>query len=302
MEATFLTKVVLPLALFVIMLGMGLSLVPDDFRRVLRHPKAVAIGASFQMLALPLLGFAFAKIFGLEGALAVGLVTLALCPGGTTSNMFSFLSRGDVALSISLTAVVSLITPFTIPLLLGPAMTHFMGEAAAVKLPIGQTIVQLLAITVVPVGIGMFVRHKAPSASRRAEGAVKVLSIVFLFAVIGGIMRQNWDKLPGFFAQAGLSSLALNVVGMALGYFGAKSLKLGERQSITIGLEVGIQNGTTALLVTSTILQNPIMSIAPAIYSLIMFATGAIFGIFVARRVPKDADTAPPATVPSAGE
>ncbi|HMR08917.1 MAG TPA: hypothetical protein PKA88_24220, partial [Polyangiaceae bacterium] len=105
-----------------------------------------------------------------------------------------------------------------------------------------------------------------------------------------------------FFAQAGLSSLALNVVGMALGYFGAKSLKLGERQSITIGLEVGIQNGTTALLVTSTILQNPIMSIAPAIYSLIMFATGAIFGIFVARRVPKDADTAPPATVPSAGE
>ena len=217
--------------------------------------------------------------------------------------MFSFLSRGDVALSISLTAVVSLITPFTIPLLLGPAMNHFMGEAATVQLPLGKTIVQLLAITVVPVGIGMLIRYKAPSASRRAEGAVKVLSIVFLFAVIGGIMRQNWDRLPEFFAQAGLSSLALNLTGIALGYFGAKSFNLPERQSITVGIEVGIQNGTTALLVTSTILQNPTMSIPPAIYSLIMFGTGAVFGIVVARRVPKEQpDGKAPATVPSPGQ
>lgn len=300
MESSFLTKVVLPIALFVIMLGMGLSLVPEDFRRVLRQPKAVLVGAALQMIALPLLGFAFVSIFGLGGTLAVGLMVLALCPGGTTSNMISFLSRGDVALSISLTAVVSLVTPFTIPIALAPIMVHYLGKSSSFVLPIGQTIVQLLAITVVPVLIGMFIRHKAPAASRRAEGAVKVLSILFLFAVIGGIIRQNWDKLPGFFAQAGLSSLALNVTGMALGYFSARSAKLGERQAITIGIEVGIQNGTTALLITGTLLGSPEMSIPPAIYSLIMFATGAAFGSIVSRRVPKSAEVG--AAAPSTGQ
>lgn len=288
MEGSILTKIVLPLALFVIMLGMGLALVPEDFRRVARHPRAVAVGISLQMIALPLLGFAVVKLFGLEGALGVGLIALALCPGGTTSNMFSFLSRGDVALSISLTAVVSVVTPFTIPLLLHPIMQSMMGEGQAVALPIGQTIVQLLAITLLPVGLGMLIRHKAPSASRRAEGPVKVLSIAFLFLVIGGILRENWAQLPTFFAQAGSAALALNLAGMALGYFGGRAMRLNERQSITCGIEVGIQNGTTALLLTSTILKNPTMSIAPAIYSLIMFGTGALFGVIVARRVPAE--------------
>ncbi len=286
MEGSILTKIVLPFALFVIMLGMGLSLVPEDFRRVLRHPKAVAVGVSFQMIALPLLGFAVVKVFGLEGALGVGLIALALCPGGTTSNMLSFLSRGDVALSISLTAVVSVVTPFTIPLILNPVMQSMMGEESAVTLPIGQTIVQLLAITVLPVAIGMGIRHKAPESSRKAEGPVKILSIVFLFLIIAGILRENWAQLPVFFAQTGGAALTLNVVAIALGYFGARGFRLNERQAITCGIEVGIQNGTTALLITSTILQNPTMSVAPAIYSLLMFGTGALFGVLVARRVP----------------
>ena len=281
MEATFLTKVVLPLALFIIMLGMGLSLVADDFRRVLRHPKPVVVGIAFQMVLLPLLGFGIVKLFGMTGALGVGLMVLALCPGGTTSNMITYLSRGDVALSISLTAVVSLVTPFTIPLILAPVMSHLMGESQVIALPLGKTIAQLLAITVVPVGIGMLIRRKAPDFCRRAEGPVKVLSIVFLFAVIAGIMRQNWAQLPGFFAQVGAASLALNVTAMVAGFFGAVGFKLERKQCITVGVEVGIQNGTTALLVTGTILANATMSIAPAIYSLIMFGTGAVFGVLV---------------------
>lgn len=291
MEGSVLTKVVLPFALFIIMLGMGLSLVPDDFRRMLKQPKAVVIGITLQMVLLPILGFVVVKIFGMSGALGVGLIVLALSPGGTTSNMLSFLSKGDVALSITLTAVVSVLTPFTIPLLLAPALDHFMGAAQPVKLPIGQTIVQLLAITVLPVAIGMGIRKKWAAFARRAENPVKYASVAFLFLIIAGIMRQVWDQLPTFFAQTGLSSLTLNVCAMAMGYFGAMALKLNKKQSITVGIEVGIQNGTTALLITSTILANPTMSIAPAIYSLIMFGTGAVFAVLV--NLGKKAEAAP---------
>ncbi len=293
MEGSVLTKIVLPLALFAIMLGMGLSLIPADFRRVMRFPKAVAVGMLFQLIALPVLGFVVVHLFRMEGALGVGLVALALCPGGTTSNMISFLSKGDVALSITLTAIVSIVTPFTIPLVLVPTMDAMMGSGQHIQLPIGQTIIQLLAITVLPVGIGMLIRKKAPKAAAKSEGAVRILSVVFLFAVIAGIMKQTWAELPGFFAQTGLAALTLNAASMAVGFFGAQLLKLSKKQAITIGIEVGIQNGTTALLVTSTLLANPTMSIAPAIYSLIMFATGAVFGVLVNLRKSPEGGASP---------
>lgn len=281
MEATVLTKVVLPIALFVIMLGMGLSLSMGDFARVAKEPKAVAIGLFGQLVILPILGFGVVTAFGMPGALGVGLMFLALAPGGTTSNMISFLARGDLALSISLTAVVSLVAPFSIPILGVLAMNHFMGGAQAIELPLGKTILTLLVITIVPVGIGMLIHKKAPNFSKKAETPVKVISLVFLFIVIAGIVKQNWAVLPGFFAQTGLASLTLNVLAIAIGFGIAVAAKLRREQSITIGVEVGIQNGTTALLVTGTILENPTMSIAPAIYSLIMFVTGGVFGILV---------------------
>lgn len=279
MEQTFLARVVLPLALFVIMLGMGLSLVPDDFRRVFKYPKAVAVGVVAQMLLLPALGFAVVKLVDLEQPeIAVGLMVLALCPGGTTSNMLTYLAKGDVALSITLTAVVSLVTPFTIPILTALSMKHLMGSSAAFAMPIGQTIVVLLAITVVPVAIGMLLHRKWPNHARRADGPVKILSIVFLFAIIGGLIRENLESLPTWFAQTGTATLLLNVAAMTLAFFVAKGARLGRPQQVTIGMEVGIQNGTTALLVTGTLISSPAMTIAPAIYSLLMFATGALFG------------------------
>jgi bile acid:Na+ symporter, BASS family len=282
MEQTFLARVVLPVALFVIMLGMGLSLVPDDFRRVLRFPKAVLIGVLSQMLLLPLLGFAIVKLMQLERPeLAVGLVVLTLCPGGTTSNMLTYLSRGDVALSITLTAVVSLITPFTIPILTAIALTELMGNAKFISLPIGSTIAVLLAITLLPVLIGMAVRRKWPALSNRADRPVKWLSIGFLFAIIGGLIRENSENLPTWFAEVGWATLLLNVSAMTLAFFIAKLARLGKAQQVTIGMEVGIQNGTTALLVTGTLLGNAAMTVSPAIYSLIMFATGGLFGYLV---------------------
>ncbi len=284
MEATFLSKVVLPASLFIIMLGMGLSLEREDFRRVLAYPKAVAVGVLLQMVALPLLGLLVVQLFGMSGALAVGLMVLALSPGGVTSNMITFLARGDVALSVTLTAIVSLAAPFTLPLLLAPAMERMMGASQAVALPIGETIVQLLVITVVPILLGMFIRRAAPRVAARSEGAVKVFSIVILAVIIAGIIKQNSDRILDFFAQVGLSTLALNVLAMLVGLVGARLAGLDRRQGITVGVEVGIQNGTTALLVTSTILADKVMSIAPAIYSLVMFATGGLFAFIMGRR------------------
>ena len=281
MEGNILTKVVLPLALFVVMLGMGLSLKPLDFARVAKFPKALILGIVCQMLVLPLVGFGVISVVNLTPALAVGLLVLAFCPGGTTSNMFSYLSRGDLALSVTLTAIVSLVTPFTIPFLTNFAMDKLMGETASIALPIGRTIGILVAITILPVGLGMLINAKRPGFAARSERVVKILSMVALFAIIAALIRKEWDNLPAWFAQVGIAAFLLNASAMALGYGASKGARLNVAQSITIGIEVGIQNGTTALFVTSTLLDNAEMSISPAIYSLIMFATGTAFGFLV---------------------
>jgi BASS family bile acid:Na+ symporter len=281
MEGSVLTQIVLPLVLFAVMLGMGLSLTLDDFRRVAVMPKALIIGLLCQMIMLPLVGFGLVSMIALTPALAVGLMVLAFCPGGTTSNMFTYLSRGDLALSITLTAVASLITPFTIPLLTNLTMDRFLGETAQIALPVGQTIAVLVAITILPCAIGMVIYAKRPEFARRSEKVVKIASIVALFVIIAALVAKEWDNLPDWFAQVGIACLLLNVVTMAIGYFAGFAGKLERAQSITIGLEVGIQNGTTALFVTSTLLKNPEMSISPAIYSLIMFATAGAFGYIV---------------------
>tara|TARA_R110002073_G_scaffold336557_1_gene535418 strand:- start:12432 stop:13301 length:870 start_codon:yes stop_codon:yes gene_type:complete len=283
MESTVLTKVVLPMALFVIMFGMGLALSAADFRRVAKHPKAFFVGFAGQMILLPAIGFAVASLLSLPPMLAVGLMILALCPGGTTSNLFAYLAKGDLALSVSLTAVASLIAPFTLPLIGSWAISHFMGGDTAVTLPLGKTIIQLVAITILPISIGMTVRAYARGFSDRAEKPVKLLSTLFLIAVIAGIMRNSWSELPSHLEDAGLAALLLNISTMAIGFGLATALRLGKPQSVTIGLEVGLQNGTTALLVTGTILENPVMSIPPAVYSLLMFGTGILFSILVTR-------------------
>ena len=284
MEQTFLMKVVLPLSLFIIMFGMGLSLVVDDFRRVLKFPKAIAVGIFCQMIVLPLIGFGVVKMIPMAAPeLAVGIVILALCPGGTTSNLMSYLAKGDVALSITLTAIVSLITPFTIPFLAVLAMEHLMGAGQTIELPIATTVVVLFAITVVPVGFGMGVRKRWETIALKAEKPVRVLSAVFLFAIIAALLKQNSAILADSFAKTGVAALSLNVVSMAIGFLVARFSGLVREQQITVGMEVGIQNGTTALLITGTILANEAMTIGPAIYSLIMFGTGGVFGYVMNR-------------------
>ncbi|MER2492723.1 bile acid:sodium symporter family protein [Catenovulum sediminis] len=281
MQATILSQVILPASLFIIMLGMGLSLKLTDFSRVLLQPKAAIIGIACQMLLLPLVGFIFVWLFSLQAELAVGLMLLTFCPGGVTSNMYSYLANGDTALSISLTAVVSLFAPFTIPLLTVWMMELFMNESQHFSLPIGKTMIQLSAITLLPVAMGMWLHRQFPVFAQKADKPVKALSLIFLFLIIAGIVANEWENMAGYFVATGLATLSLNITTLMLGFYLAKQFGLSKRQSTSIGIEVGIQNGTLALLVANSILQNPVMTTPAITYSLLMFVTGAVFAYWV---------------------
>lgn len=292
MEAGLLIKVILPGSLFIIMLGMGLALKPVDFKMVLVRPKAVALGVIAQMIMLPLLAYGIVLAFGMTGAVAVGVMILALCPGGTTSNLYTYLAKGDIALSVTLTSLVSVIAPFTVPLMIVIFMSLLMGQEEYIQLPVLKTIIQLVVITIIPICLGMYIKHKRPELSKKAEKPVKIFSILFLFFIVALIVLQNLNNMASYFAQAGLAAIVLNIVSMMLGYFIAKIANLNEAQSKAIGIEVGFQNGTLAIVIALTLLQNTEMAIAATCYSLSMFVTGAVFAMLLANKtkVPVEVD------------
>ncbi len=271
MENNVLLQVFLPLALFIIMLGMGLSLVVDDFRRVLRFPGAVAIGLLLKLVLIPMLTFGILLLFPLQPELAVGFILLAACPGGATTNLITNLAKGDVALSITLTAIASVITVFTIPVMVNMGLQHFMGESREIHLPFGRTVVQILAITVVPVLIGMALNAKWPVLSKKAEQPVKVISAVFLVLIIAAALLKERDNVLEFFQKAGPVAIILNLLGMILGYVVTWLLTRRKQQAVTVGVEVGIVNGTLGITIAAGILGNSVMTIPSAIYSIIMF-------------------------------
>ncbi|WP_414551240.1 bile acid:sodium symporter family protein [Anabaena sp. CCY 0017] len=286
MEGSFLTAVFLPLALFIIMLGMGLSLTLDDYKGVLIYPKAVVIGLVSQLVMLPIVGFGIASMFPLNPELAVGVMILVACPGGATSNMITFLAEGDVALSVTLTAISSLITVFTIPLIVNFAMQTFLGAGTILQLPVLNTVVQIAVMTLLPLTIGMVVNRYAPGIAAKANKPVKWLSLFFLTVVITGIIFQERDNFLPSVMAVGWVTLVLNVATMTLGFAIATLAKLGEKRARAITVEVGIQNGTLAIAIASspTLLNNSTMAVPAAIYSLLMFVTGIGFAFFVSRK------------------
>ena len=285
MEASFLSAVFLPLALFIIMFGMGLSLTIEDFKRVVTYPKAVIIGLVSQLVMLPIVGFGIASVFPLEPELAVGLIILAACPGGPTSNMITFLAGGDVALSVSLTAISSLITVFSIPLVVNLSMQTFLGTGTTLQLPFINTVVQIAVITLIPLTMGMITHKYAPGIANKADKYVKWLSLFVLALVITLLLVQERNNFVSAVRAVGVVTLVLNVATMTLGFAIATLAQLGQKRAITITVEVGIQSGTLAIAIASspTLLNNPTMAIPAAIYSLLMFATGAAFAWWVSR-------------------
>ncbi len=276
-----LTQVALPIAIILIMTGVGLSLVPADFKRVFLQPKAFFLGIVCQMLILPVIAIAVIAITGLEGELAIGLFILSLCPGGATSNLYSYLAKADVGLSVSLTAVIGFITPFTIPLLAVWAINFYGMEGNQFQLPIISTWLKLMVVTVIPVLIGMGIRAKWSDFAKRSETSVSIFSMVVLALVIISICINLGEKLLTFAIATGPAVISLNLITMTLGYVAGRFLLHQEAQSRTITLEVGMQNGTLALLITSGILQSSSMSVAPSIYSLFMFISATAFTYLV---------------------
>ncbi len=279
-----LLQVGLPIALILIMMGVGLNLTKADFIRVAKEPKSFLIGALCQMIVLPIAALAVIALTDLSGELAVGLFILALCPGGTTSNLYSYLAKADLGLSISLTAVIGFITPFTIPLLAVWAMNYYGIANESFELPILATWLKLMIITVFPVLVGMWINAKWHTFAKRVQPFISWFSIAVLILVIISICIKLGNQLIEFTVLAGPSAILLNVVTMALGYFVGRWALNNQAQAKTITLEVGLQNGTLALLVTSSLLQSTQMSIAPSIYSLFMFFSASLFTIY-ARRI-----------------
>lgn len=295
MQSSIITTVFLPLALGVIMLGLGLSLSLADFRRVVVYPRAVFVGLACQMLILPAICFGIARGFGLPPELAVGLMLLSASPGGATANLFSHLAKGDVALNITLTAVNSVLSLFVLPFIVNLSLEAFMGAGKAIPLQFDK-VIQVFAIVLVPVSIGMLIRAKKRSLASQLDKPVRILSAVFLLLVIASAVAKERANLGDFFRQVGLAALAFNLASMAVGYFVPLLLRVERRQAIAIGMEIGIHNGTLAIAIASapTLLNNSTMAIPPAIYSLIMFFTAGAFGWLVSRR------GAEPAAVPVA--
>lgn len=257
------------------MLGMGLSLNFKDFKNIIVFPKAVFLGLTNQLLLLPVIAFGLISIFGLDGTMAVGIMIVAACPGGATSNLITHLSRGDTALSISLTAVTSFITVITIPLIVNFSIYYF-GEEGAISLPIGETIIQIMGVTIIPVSIGMFLKKRFPSLSLKADKPVRIASAGFFVLIVAAAILKERASLVEFFVLAGPVTLFLNISTLLLGFILAKLFLLPKNQQLTIAIESGIQNGTLGIMIAATLLRNSEMTVPIAIYSLIMFVTAAL--------------------------
>ncbi len=283
MEGSFLTNVVMPIALGVIMLGLGLGLTLADFRRIAVMPRPVLIGLFCQTILLPLACYGIVRAFGLPAELAVGLMLLAAAPGGASANVFSHLANGDVALNITLTATNSLLSLLSLPVIVGLSLRTFMGEGKDIPLPLDK-VIQTFAIVLVPVAIGMAIRARKPGFAERLSKPMRTAAFVFLLVVIGGALAKDGSKVLPAFRQVGVPALVFNLISLSVGYLVPRAFRLPKKQAIAIGMEIGIHNGTLAIAIATGVLQNPTMALPPAIYSLIMFFTAAAFGFAISRR------------------
>lgn len=284
MESSILTQIFLPLSLAFIMFGMGLSLTFGDFKRIIIYPKAVTIGLINQLLFIPLVAFGLIKIFDLQAELAVGMMILAVCPGGATSNLIAHLAKGDSALSITLTAFSSLITVFTIPFLVNFSIQYFMpGGGQEFQLNVFGTVISVILITAIPVLIGMIILKRIPNLANRIEPTFRKLSAVFFVIILVAAILKERENLLNYLAEVGPVALALNIATLLIGFFSSRLLGLSNKQSRTVSIEAGIQNGTLGITIAATLIGNSQMTIPSAIYGILMFGTAG-FMIFLGNR------------------
>jgi BASS family bile acid:Na+ symporter len=284
MNSSTATTVFLPIALGIIMFGLGLSLTVADFTRVVRYPKATIVALGCQILVLPALCLGLVLLFDLEPTLAVGMMLLAASPGGTTANLFSHLAKGDVALNVTLTAVNSVLAVVTLPLVVNLALAGFLEGDDAIGLQPAKML-QVFAIVLIPVAIGMVVRHRAEGFTERMRGPVKVASIVVLVAVIVVAVWQERENVLGYVRDVGLVALLLCVFSLTIGYFMPRAARVERRQSIASAFEIGIHNSTLAITIalSPSLLNSAEMAIPAAVYGILMFIPAGILAALFAR-------------------
>jgi bile acid:Na+ symporter, BASS family len=286
MEQSPLIAIGLPIALFIIMIGMGLTLTPQDFAREAKAPRGAIIGTLLQLLVMPVAGLLLAGLPGLTVGTAIGVVILAACPGGTTSNLITFLGRGNVALSIVLTVIASLATIVTLPLWVGLAMDRFGAESdLPLRLPFLQTVIMLSVITLIPVAIGMLIRASSARLAAKAERGVSLFGALVLVLLVVGLAYTNRDNLLTLLAQVGPVCVALNVIGFGLGFSVGRLSGLDWRACVTLSAELGIKNGTVGLLIALSILGNSEMAMPSAVYSIMMYGFGALLIAFGRQKI-----------------
>ena len=281
----FVTDVVLPLALAFIMLALGLGLTFDDFVRVVRRPRDFAVGAVSQILVLPAIAFLLASLWPMAPELALGLMIIAAAPGGVTSNLLTAFARGDVALSISLTAVISLLSVITIPLVVVFAYGHFIGEQAVQDITVADTAISVFLIVTIPVLVGLLVRRFAEGFALRVEPSARTVSAVLFVLVLAGAIYQERNNLASYYAQAGLATFALNVIMMVTAYLLARWFASGAKQRTAIAMECGLQNGTLAIAIAVLLFGGGLATVPATTYSLTMFVTAMIYVAVLRRRL-----------------
>jgi BASS family bile acid:Na+ symporter len=275
--AEITSKVLLPLSLAIIMLGMGMTLIPLDFTRIIKYPKAILIGLINQFIFLPIIGSSLAIAFNLSPAMAVGLMILVISPSGPPSNLITQVCKGDIALSVTLTAISSIVSIITIPFILSYALEYFgSGTNATIKLPILDTIIQIMGITVIPISIGMLIRRFRTNFASRMEKPLRIASTVIFILVFITVIVANFNIIGPAMKKVGLVTLILNILTLGLGYVTARLFKLNLKSAISITVESGIQNGALAFVIATSILNNIEMGTPTAAYVIWMYITGGI--------------------------
>ena len=279
-----ITDIFLPLALAFIMFALGLGLTGVDFLRVIKSPRDFFIGAISQIILLPVLAFILIKIWSISPELAVGVMIIAAAPGGVTSNILTSFAKGDVALSISLTAIISLLSVITVPFILVTSLNLLKIENLLNDISLTNMAFNMFLIVTVPVIIGMLFRKFVPNAAGKFETiAKKISAVLFIFVLLGAILAER-ENVTSYFAQAGLITLVLNIIMMVVAFYLAQLLGTGTSQKKCIAIECGLQNGTLAIFVATSLFGGGIYLIPAATYSLIMFVTSLIF-VFLVRKI-----------------
>ena len=281
------TDIILPLALAFIMFVLGLGLTSADFLRVIKQPRDFFVGAFSQIILLPVIALilvvVWLKIWSISPELAIGVMIIAAAPGGVTSNILTSFAKGDVALSISLTAIISLLSVITVPFIILASLTLTNNSSLDLDISLTNMAISMFLIVTVPVIIGMVFRKFTSNIAIKFEPIAKKISIVLFIIVLLGAILAEKDNVVSYFAQAGLITLALNLVMMVVAYYFAQLLASGIKQKKCITIECGLQNGTLAIFVATSIFGGGMYVIPAATYSLIMFATSLIF-VYLVRK------------------